>query len=107
MEKTITPQDLKALLASGQSVTLLDVRRPADFDADPVKLPGARWRDPDKIGEWSTHLSPGETIVIYCAHGRSISNSVVDHLRANGLAARFIAGGIAAWKESGGGLAPK
>lgn len=107
MEKTIAPQDLKALLASGQSVTLLDVRRKPDYDADPFRLPGAEWRDPDKIGEWSAHLSRGETIVIYCAHGRSISNSVVDQLRANGLGARFIAGGIAAWKESGGGLVPK
>lgn len=107
MEKTITPDDLKALLGSGQSVTLLDVRRKADLDADPVKLPGARWCDPDKIGEWSKHLSQAETIVVYCAHGRSISNSVIDYLRANGFGARFIAGGIGAWKEAGGALDPK
>jgi rhodanese-related sulfurtransferase len=44
MNTTILPEDLKKLLKS-KDVVLLDVRRKADYDADPHLIPGAVWCD--------------------------------------------------------------
>ena len=46
MERTIKAQDLKSTIAN---VTLIDVRRKSDIDADTSKLPGATWHDPEQI----------------------------------------------------------
>ncbi len=106
MSRTITPDDLKPLVES-KSVTVLDVRRQNDFDADGVKLPGAQWRNPEQLAEWSKGIPKDREVVIYCARGGSVSNSVLDHLLGQGLKARFIEGGIEAWKTAGGPTAAK
>jgi rhodanese-related sulfurtransferase len=106
MSRTITPKDLKPLIEE-KSATVLDVRRKSDYEGDKVRLPGAAWRDPEKISDWSRSLPKDKDIVIYCVRGGSVSNSVVDHLQAQGIKARFIEGGIEAWKQAGGETAPK
>ena len=47
MPETISPQEANVLLAEG-TITLLDVRRKADKEADPEMIPGAVWQDPEK-----------------------------------------------------------
>jgi len=106
MRRSIAPAALKVVLQHPESLTLLDVRRKADFDADTVMLPGARWCDPEHIGVWSQGLPKENEIVLYCAHGRAVSNAVVDALQSQGFRARLIEGGIAAWKEAGGETVP-
>ena len=101
MSRTITPNDLKPLVEK-RSVILLDVRRQNDRDASPAQLPGAQWRNPEQMAEWSKILPQDREVVIYCARGGSVSNSVLDHLLDLGLKARFIEGGIEAWKAAGG-----
>lgn len=101
MSRTITPQELKNL--SGNAV-IIDVRRKADLEADPQKIPDATWRDPEQVGQWGTALTPDQEVVIYCVRGGSVSNSVLDQLLAKGLKARYVEGGMVAWKESGGAL---
>src|SRR5574340_171003 len=71
MTRTITPQELKEML---ESVTVLDVRRKADHDADPGMIPRAAWRDPEKVDEWSNGIPAGKEVVIYCVRGGSVSN---------------------------------
>lgn len=104
MSRTIKPTELKSQLAR---VTLIDVRRKSDYDADPQKIPGATWKDPEQVAQWSDGLPKDKDIVIYCVRGGSVSNSVVDHLQGKNLRARFIEGGIEAWKKDGGQTAPK
>lgn len=106
MSRTISPNDLKPLVEK-KAVTVLDVRRSNDYDADKVKLPGAHWKNPEQIAEWSKTLSKDKDVVIYCARGGSVSNSVLDHLLGQGFKARFIEGGIEAWKTAGGPTAAK
>lgn len=104
MQRTITPAELEALIAQGSPFTLLDVRRADDRDKEPAGLPGALWRDPSAIEAWSRELVPESEVVLYCVRGGSVSNSVVDVLQAQGLRARFIEGGMEAWKAAGGAL---
>ena len=106
MSRTITPNDLKPLVEK-KAVTVLDVRRANDYDADKVKLPGAEWKNPEQLADWSAKLPKEKEVVIYCARGGSVSNSVLDALLAKGLKTRFIEGGIEAWKMADGAVAKK
>jgi rhodanese-related sulfurtransferase len=106
MSRTITPNDLKPLVEK-RAVTVLDVRRQNDYDADKVKLPGAEWKNPDQLTDWSAKLPKEKEIVIYCARGGSVSNAVLDTLLGKGFKARFIEGGIEGWKGAGGATAAK
>ena len=40
-------------------------------------------------------------MVLYCAHGREISQGLTTALRVMGLNARYLDGGIAAWQAAG------
>jgi rhodanese-related sulfurtransferase len=101
MSRTLTAADLKPLLSAGR-VTVLDVRRQNDFDADPLMLPGAQRCNPEDIDTWSRQLHSDQDIVLYCARGGSVSNSVLDALLTKQLKARYIEGGIVAWEDAGG-----
>ncbi len=107
MERTIKPEDLKVQIASRKDIMLLDVRRKSDYDADKDTLPGAVWRDPDKVDEWSRELPPDKDVVIYCVRGGSVSNKVLDRLLDKKMQARYIEGGIAAWKAANGEIKEK
>jgi len=102
MNPSIKPDELKKALAAEQDVTILDVRRRADFEADSRMIPGASRKDPADIDEWSNELREGQNVVVYCVWGGSMSKSISEKLRAKNINASFIEGGIAAWKESGG-----
>jgi rhodanese-related sulfurtransferase len=102
MERTITPEILKALLTGGDPPVLLDVRRADDRAKQPVAIPGATWHDPSALAAWSPNLDTDREIILYCVRGGSVSNSVLDALRAQGLKARYIEGGLEAWMVAGG-----
>lgn len=106
MSRTISPKDLKPLVEK-KSVTVLDVRRKNDFEADAVTLPGAQWKNPEQMAEWSKTLPRDKEVVIYCARGGSVSNAVLDHLLSQDLQARYIEGGIEGWKQAGGATRAK
>jgi rhodanese-related sulfurtransferase len=102
MKRTIPPKELKELLSRKNDILLLDVRRKTDLESFHYAIPGAEWRDPDAVGAWSAGLPRGHDVVIYCARGGPVSNRVLDHLREKKISARYIEGGIAAWKAAGG-----
>jgi rhodanese-related sulfurtransferase len=107
MSRTISVQDVHSLLAAGNRITLIDARRKSDFDADPSTLPTAAWQDPEKTDEWSRNLPANKEVVLYCARGGSVSNAVLDRLLEKGIRARYLEGGIAAWKEAGNPVVKK
>lgn len=107
MNRTISSAELAVLLENHAELTVLDLRRTADFEADAFMVPGARWLDPGAIDDWSTTLPRDREIVLYCAHGKSISNAALDKLLALGIKARFIEGGMDGWKDAGRALAAK
>ena len=106
MQRSISPQSLKNLIHRADW-HILDVRRQSDLNASSEQLPGATWHDPEQVTEWMVRLPKDKNLVLYCARGGSVSNSVVDTLQGQGLKVCFIEGGIEGWKTAGGQTVPK
>jgi rhodanese-related sulfurtransferase len=100
MANSINPQELKKRLTSVGAPTLIDVRRQTDYEASPKKIAGAIRRDPEKIEDWIKDLPSDASTVVYCVKGRSVSQSIADRMRKEGLDAVFLEGGIKAWTEN-------
>lgn len=98
---SITPQQLYEQLGTARAPIVLDVRQPADIGADDRYIVSARRRDPEDVARWAGDLPAGAGIVVYCVHGRRVSQGVAALLREQGLDARFLEGGIAGWRERG------
>ncbi|HEX4886012.1 MAG TPA: chromate resistance protein ChrB domain-containing protein [Casimicrobiaceae bacterium] len=107
MDAVLTPQAFRNLLAGPAPVTLVDVRRADAFACDPVLMPGAVRRPPEDVLAWGPALPTWRPVVVYCAHGRDVGRDVAQTLRALGLQACCLAGGLDAWRESGGAVAPQ
>lgn len=108
MEKhTINAVSLDKILSGSKKVSLIDVRRKVDYEASPNKIPGAQWRDPEKIDHWMSDLPAGQQTVVYCVKGGSVSQSVTDRLRSQGRDVLYLEGGLKAWAENGKKLEEK
>lgn len=81
---------------------VFDVRREADYAASDEIIPGALWKNPDKIDAWVEAVPRTLDVVVYCVRGGAVSNAVVDRLQAAGVKARYIEGGLEAYKAAGG-----
>ncbi|TFG43332.1 MAG: sulfurtransferase [Syntrophobacterales bacterium] len=103
MSPTLSPSELKKLLDS-KSVTLVDVRRKADYEAEPNLIPSAAWCDPEHVESWGRELPKDRPVVVYCVKGGSVSQSITATLTGKQVDARFVEGGLKAWKEAGGNL---
>jgi thiosulfate sulfurtransferase len=106
-DRVISHSDMRNILERPTSVTILDARRNSDYDKDTLTMPSARRVDPDKIEQWSSSLPKDKEILLFCAHGRSISDASVNYLNKNGFKARLIAGGFDSWKDAGGATVSK
>ncbi|MDB5947042.1 MAG: superoxide dismutase, partial [Ramlibacter sp.] len=80
---------------------VVDVRRAEVFQQGSQMLPGATWRDPALVGEWAGDLPPDRKIVVYCVYGHEVGRGTAMRLRAQGLNARFLRGGIDGWTKAG------
>lgn len=70
-------------------------------------IAGAQWLDPASVAGWATKLPADRPVVVYCVHGHEVSRSAAVRLRAAGLDARFLAGGIEQWSRAGGPVTDK
>ena len=106
MDAAISPLELEQRLAAFPPPTLVDVRRAPAFAADPAVIPGAVKRDPERVVGWADTLEPWRPVVVYCVHGHEVGSDVATALRARGLDARHLAGGLDAWRAAGLATAP-
>jgi rhodanese-related sulfurtransferase len=86
---------------------VFDIRHEADYAASNETIPGALWKNPDKIDAWIGAVPRTLDVVIYSVRGGSVSNSVVDRLQAAGVKARYIEGGLEGYKAAGGKIIRK
>ena len=101
MDASISSAELSRSLRSSEPPLVIDVRRNARFRESPYFLKGALRRDPDRLHDWRQSLPEGPKVV-YCVHGHEVSQNA-----AQALGARFLEGGIEAWREAGGELGVK
>jgi rhodanese-related sulfurtransferase len=91
---------LRQHLAAPNPPLVLDVRRAKAFDEDTVAISGALRAPPDTIATWMPALTKARPIVVYCVHGHEVSQGAAKTLIAGGFDARFLEGGIGAWREA-------
>ena len=102
MDAGITPAALRQAIGSEVSPLLIDVRRRQSFLESDSMIKGALRRDPDRISTWEKTLPRAASVVVYCVHGREVSQGA-----ARTLGASYLEGGIEAWREMGGELFKK
>ena len=86
---------------------MLDVRRAGVFENATAMIPGARWCDPGTVSAWATELPQDREVVVYCVYGHEVGRATAMRLRAAGLRAPYLRGGIDGWKAAGRPLADK
>jgi len=91
---SITAAQLKHQLAGRQPPLVIDVRRQPAFAAATDMLAGALRRDPEQVGGWAKSLPAASSVVVYCVHGHQVSQNAAAALRAAGIAASFLEGGL-------------
>jgi rhodanese-related sulfurtransferase len=98
---SISAADLYDRLGTASAPTVVDVRRPADFASAGELIVSAFHRDPERVEQWRRELPGGGYVVVYCVHGHQVSQGVAAALRAAGIDASYLQGGIADWIENG------
>jgi rhodanese-related sulfurtransferase len=83
---------------------VLDVRRPPAHDASPDRIAGALRCPPDEIALAPAWLPAGAPVVCCCVHGHEVSRGAAAALRALGVDATYLEGGIEAWRAAGAPL---
>jgi thiosulfate sulfurtransferase len=96
----ITVPELARWQRGPMEFTLLDVRRGEKRGADGDEIAGGQWRDPARWLDWKDEVSTARPAVVYCAFGHEISQGLTAALRALGVDARHLEGGIAAWRQA-------
>ena len=101
---SISAAELRDLMA-GNAVSFYDVRRRPRFEESGEAIPGVSWRDPEQVEAWSRALKVGRSVVVACVHGHEVSQNAAALLKARGLDARYLEGGIEGWRKAGNALA--
>jgi rhodanese-related sulfurtransferase len=94
----ITPEELSRRMASGEPLTLIDVRE--DWEWKLCRLPGALHRPLSELHYWQHKMAHGGgATVIYCHHGVR-SHWVCRYLSRSGARGLLnLTGGIDRWAE--------
>jgi rhodanese-related sulfurtransferase len=98
----ISIDELKGTIGTAGAPRVIDVRRRPAFDEAKRVLPTAEWREAAAAESWGGELDATRPVVVYCVHGGSVSQSAAAALRALGLTAQALAGGIEGWSAAGG-----
>jgi Fe-Mn family superoxide dismutase len=80
---------------------VLDVRRAGVYEQARTMIPGARWCDPARVEAWARELPADRELVVYCVYGHEVGRATALRLRAAGLQARYLSGGIDGWQRAG------
>ena len=102
MDASISAATLRQSIRSAEPPLVIDVRRKERFFESAYVLKGSLRRDPERVADWKHTLPRAASVVVYCVHGHEVSQNV-----AKALGARYLEGGIEAWREAGGDLLEK
>ena len=98
---TVTVPQLFRLVGLPDSPAVVDVRIDDDFAADPRLIPGTVRRDFRTVASWAAEFA-GQSVVVACQRGLTLSQGVAAWLRHAGADAESLEGGFEAWRDAGG-----
>jgi len=111
MDETISPAALHGRIRAGESLTVLDVRDREAYDAwriegarvESTYVPYLRFAAAEARGEVDEFVAdldfdPNEPVVVVCARGETSAHAA-ELLRAAGVGAANLAGGMEAWAD--------
>jgi rhodanese-related sulfurtransferase len=96
----ITVSQLSRLIGLPDSPILVDVCIDEDFALDPRLIPGSFRHPFDDIVSLAPQLS-GARVVVLCQKGLKLSQGAAAILRASGITAESLEGGLLAWADAG------
>jgi rhodanese-related sulfurtransferase len=79
---------------------VFDVRRAGVFEQARTMIPGARWCDPSAVAPWCADLPANRDAVVHCVDGHEVGRATAMQLRAAGVNARCLRGGIDGWQSA-------
>jgi Fe-Mn family superoxide dismutase len=91
---------LSAPARTRSATRVFDVRRAGVFEQARTMIPGARWCDPSAVATWSAELPADHDVVVYCVYGHEVGRATAMRLRAAGVNARYLRGGIDGWQSA-------
>jgi Fe-Mn family superoxide dismutase len=97
-------EEVKAMMASGKPVQVIDVRPRAHVSREQALAEGTRWRDPEQLQEWIGELSKSEPVVVYCSYGFHVGCKTAIKLREAGFDATYMNSGYSGWRAIGAPL---
>ncbi len=96
---------LSRLIGTPAAPVIIDVCIDEDFNADPRLVPTSIRQPHSDIGALVPRLAGADAVVI-CQKGLKLSQGAAAILRAHGIAAGYLEGGIFAWRDAGQPLIP-
>ncbi|MGZ8334953.1 MAG: chromate resistance protein ChrB domain-containing protein, partial [Allosphingosinicella sp.] len=103
---SISSDKLHRLIGTPGCPLVIDVRTAEAVAALPALIPGAIRRSHETVGDWASQLA-GRAAVIACRKGGELSAGVAARLRAMGVPAKKLEGGVEGWTEQGHPLVPE
>jgi rhodanese-related sulfurtransferase len=97
----ISPRELFQRLGHGRRPIIVDVRRAPAFAEANELIPSACWRDHMATDVWAAEIPAGKAVTVYCIRGHNVSQLATARLRAQGIEAFTLDGGIEAWTAAG------
>ena len=102
---TISHDKLFRLIGTPACPAIIDVRTDEAFDQEPRLIPGAMRRPPTEVSQWIESLGD-RSAVVTCRKGQELSQGVAAMLRAEGVAAEALEGGVSGWAAAGLPMVP-
>jgi rhodanese-related sulfurtransferase len=98
----ISTNELNALIGTAECPMIFDVRREAVFKAAATRIAGSVRHGHMDIEAAADPVDPAMGAIVYCVHGHNVSEIAAARLRAFGVTACVLEGGIEAFEENGG-----
>ena len=96
MQQPITKQQIEELQQQNNTVKLIDIRMPAEYEK--MHVPGALNIPAETIAENITEFASNDTIVCICNKGQERSQNAAETIAAMGFANVFyLKGGTVGW----------
>ncbi len=94
----ITVPQLLRLIGTLDCPIIVDISINSDFEDDPYLIPGSFRHPHTDIAGLKDRLG-GKPCVVICQKGIKLSQGLAAHLRADGLKAEYLAGGMQGWRD--------